>query len=323
MAVYRPHRQSLRRQVDSLVAQTIRDWRCEIAIDGGSDEDVSIVMECVAGDDRFNVTNYPNRVGFYRNFERALMQVEYDVDWIALSDQDDHWYGDKLEKLIPELESAMLVSGQARVVHEDLVDENVGRRTDRVWNGLFADILDNTITGSFSIFRASLLPLALPFPRPTDAAYHDHWLGICAAIAGEVKIIDECLQDYIQHDDNVLGETQSGGWIVRLGNWRARSGGFFSASYLAEHRWGWRVRVAEELLVRTPNLSQAVRADVEPFARGGLSLTLFVRSIMSVWKGEAPAGRVGALLVGATVAGLSANRRTIRTRMHKRRKHGP
>jgi hypothetical protein len=62
------------------------------------------------------VHEFPERLGFYRNFERILAAVDPSADWIALADQDDHWYPGKLETMAPALESHALVAGQARLL---------------------------------------------------------------------------------------------------------------------------------------------------------------------------------------------------------------
>ena len=54
----------------------------------------------MAGDERFVLSRSPRRLGFYRNFERALALVPRDADYVALADQDDAWHPDKLERLL-------------------------------------------------------------------------------------------------------------------------------------------------------------------------------------------------------------------------------
>jgi glycosyltransferase involved in cell wall biosynthesis len=301
MAVYRPDAAALKRQIDSLRAQSMGDWRCEIAIDGGLASDLAVVRSCVDGDDRFRVVNYADRAGFYRNFERAIEQIDYEVDWIALADQDDRWYPHKLENLVPLLDGAVLVTGQARIVTQQGTEMIDGGVTRRRWPGLFADLLDNTVTGSFCVFTPPVARAALPFPPPTDVAYHDHWIGACAAAVGTVRIIEDALQDYVQHDRNVVGESRNGRWLSRLADWRARAGGSFSLGYLADERWGWRVVIARALLERI-DVTPAVRADLDVFASGRISSPLVRRSLGALWKRRAPVGRVVALLVGAASA---------------------
>ena len=53
-----------------------------------------------SGDPRFLVSRSPERLHFYRNFERALTLAPTSADYVAMSDQDDSWHPDKLETLL-------------------------------------------------------------------------------------------------------------------------------------------------------------------------------------------------------------------------------
>ena len=63
-----------------------------------------LVAEIVGDDPRFEVIGWDDNLGFYLNFERLLLAVPDDAAWVALSDQDDRWYPDKLERLVPLLD---------------------------------------------------------------------------------------------------------------------------------------------------------------------------------------------------------------------------
>ena len=54
----------------------------------------------MAGDPRFVVSRSPERLHFYRNFERALALAPPNADYVAMADQDDFWHPDKLETLL-------------------------------------------------------------------------------------------------------------------------------------------------------------------------------------------------------------------------------
>ena len=57
-------------------------------------------LERQVGDDpRFVVSRSPERLGFLRNFERALSHGAASGGLISLADQDDRWHPDKLEAL--------------------------------------------------------------------------------------------------------------------------------------------------------------------------------------------------------------------------------
>ena len=88
----------LQDQLRSVLAQTYPALEI-IAIDDGSrDRTVDILREYAARDPRMRVTVNERNLGFIRNFEKGcrLARGEY----IALCDQDDYWFPDKIEKMV-------------------------------------------------------------------------------------------------------------------------------------------------------------------------------------------------------------------------------
>jgi hypothetical protein len=108
-------------------------------------------------------------------------------------------------------------------------------------HGLGPLIIDNCVTGSPSVMRTSLLRLALPFPEPTDAAYHDHWLALCADVDGGTGILPDVVQNYQQHGANVIGEELGRSLVTRFAKLQGTSGGGLARQldYLSQHRFGW------------------------------------------------------------------------------------
>jgi hypothetical protein len=211
LAAYRPQSELFRRQLISIQNQTVRTFTCLIGADGGMASVEELVRSVVGDDPRFTVIGFGTNVGFYRNFERILAESPSDAEWIALCDQDDEWKPNKLEVLISHLADTSMVSCQAR-----LTEYPSGRVLASSTNRRNVDPLvltiDNQFTGAFCVFRRELLDLALPFPvwnGPTAA--HDHWLALCATFAKGTRVVDDVLQDYVQHDSNVMGENETAG----------------------------------------------------------------------------------------------------------------
>lgn len=205
LAAYSPDPELLRRQLDSLRAQTVRDWECVISVDGDPAPVAALVATITDGDERFRIVGDGTRLGFYLNFERGLREAAARSEWIALCDQDDRWDDDKIERLLPHLAEVSLVSAQARIV--SYPSEIETGRTARRDNGPLFTVLSNEFTGSLCVFAPELLRTALPFPRvSTRVATHDHWLAVAAAAHRGTRIIDDVVQDYVQHDANVFGD---------------------------------------------------------------------------------------------------------------------
>ncbi len=276
LAAYKPDWDLFLAQLRSIQNQTHSRFLCLISADGGFADVRDFVARKFGDDDRFRVIGFPDRLGFFGNFERVLQHVPAEAKWVALSDQDDHWYPDKLEMLIPYLNDVSMVAAQARVVRRpgnDIVAESTQRRNVPL-GSLMAQ---NQVTGCLSVFRTEVLDLALPFPRlDTIAQVHDHWLAVCAMTADGVLVVSDVVQDYVQHGGNVLGEVGSRKGIAgSLGHVAAISRKFHgSASPLAMLRtandlsFGWRRAMADALRIRAAGGAQGLDGGVAAFESG-------------------------------------------------------
>jgi len=300
MAVYRPDEVLLARQVESIRKQTLADWDCLVGLDGPDPRTAELLRELTEGDDRFTIIEYQNNVGVYRQFERLLSQVPDDRRWVALSDQDDYWYPEKLERLTPVILSgdAASVSATGRVVTKS---GHVLGLTQRKEVGLKPLLLLNQVTGSLTVFHRALLQSALPFPEGGPLARHDHWLAVCAAALGSVRLTSDMLQDYVQHDGNAVGETKPSSlgalWALLRGN--------KTLDVVLDLPWRWRVAMAREMPQRFADAT--IARDVASVAAGSLSVRLLTELIGVSLRRDIPLG----LGVGFTVA---ATRRRWRSR---------
>ncbi|WP_193598126.1 glycosyltransferase [Microbacterium sp. YJN-G] len=299
LAVYRPSYELLARQIASIQKQTVCSWTCLIGIDGADMETRGIVDDLVGGDARFFVREYETNVGFYRNFERLLEGAPEGVSWVALSDQDDEWDPEKLERLLPGLAHADLVLGQVRVVDESRQD--VGGVSARRSVSLASEFFDNQVTGSACAFRAQLLRIALPFPEATDLAFHDHWLGVCAASGAGFAVVDLPLQMYVQHQHNVIGEERRAGLMDRVARTRGRGRATSTGPwrYISQHRWGWRVNMARRLLQAPVELGRGNLEFVSAVAEGRFSAVLLRDMTTAVASRQAPLLRTLSLAIGS------------------------
>ena len=109
MATFEPDLDTFSRQIESIRAQTHRNWVCVISDDCTSPERFAEMKALLDEDERFVARRSPQRLRFYRNFERALALAPRSARYVALSDQDDEWHPDKLETLLAELGDAQLV----------------------------------------------------------------------------------------------------------------------------------------------------------------------------------------------------------------------
>ncbi len=211
MATYEPPADLLRRQLDSIRAQTHGNWICLISDDCSSDRAFEDLLAQTEGDERFAVSRSPDRLGFYRNFERALSMAPGSSDYVAFCDQDDRWNTDKLERLIGGIGNAQLIYSDARIVSpaDELVRSSYWTERRNNHTNFASLLLANSVTGAASMFRREVLDDALPFPPRLARAFHDHWIALVAMARGELAYLDEPLYDYVQHEWAVIGHTQA------------------------------------------------------------------------------------------------------------------
>lgn len=212
MATYEPPLDLFRRQVESIRAQTHGNWTCVISDDRSSPERLDAMREVLVGDDRFLLYPSTERLGFYRNFERALALAPREAAHVALCDQDDRWYPDKLETLLRALDDG------SKLAYSDMriVDRRSAVISDTYWSyrrnnytNFGSLLMANTVTGAASLFRREVLDYALPFPPRLGNAYHDHWIALVAMALGRLTYVDRPLYDYVQHRGAALGHARA------------------------------------------------------------------------------------------------------------------
>jgi len=209
MATYDPPLELFRRQIESIRGQTHTDWHCYISDDHSGSDIFNQIRSIVGADCRFTMSRRATRLGFYRNFQCSLELVAPSQHaYVALADQDDRWYPDKLSVLLHELRPGVnLVYSDLRIVDTTgrISSESYWTSRSNNFTDYFQMFFANTVTGATSLFRAELLPQILPFPRSIGAAFHDQWISLVAMSIGEIAYVDQPLQDYIQHDSSVIG----------------------------------------------------------------------------------------------------------------------
>ena len=208
MATFDPPLELFERQIQSIRDQTHENWVCVIS-DDDSRPDLQARIRALIGDDpRFLFCPGPRRLGFYRNFERALELAPRQAELVAMADQDDRWHPEKLEVLREALGERHLAYSDTRVVDPDgevlaetYYDIRPNNQTD-----IGSLLMMNTVTGAATLFRRELLGQILPFPpRHGPHSFHDQWIALVALARGPLAYVDRPLYDYVQHRSAVLG----------------------------------------------------------------------------------------------------------------------
>ncbi len=207
----------LAEQIDSILSQTISDWRLLIRDDGSSDQTEKIIKHYVK---QFpykiiHILDTDINLGVTRNFERLM---EYSTaPYIMFCDQDDIWNPDKIETSLYKLHTMEEQYGSniPLLVYTDLsvCDEEGILMANSFWKYQGSDpflpldyakaLVQNNATGNTFIFNRMLCDCALPFPP--DAVMHDWWSALIALYLGKIDYITNQTLRYRQHSTNVSG----------------------------------------------------------------------------------------------------------------------
>jgi glycosyltransferase involved in cell wall biosynthesis len=152
-------------------------------------------------------------LGSTRNFEQAIRLCEGDL--IALSDQDDIWYPNRLQRS----EEEFVAHPQAGLVFSDadLIDEDNRPVGETLWQRLgFMGKLNRDlvarrfvllakhrfVTGATVVFRADLRDRFLPI---APGWIHDEWISLITAAFLDLRPIDQSLIRYRIHGSQQVG----------------------------------------------------------------------------------------------------------------------
>ncbi len=205
----------LEEQLDSIAVQSRLPDELLVCDDGSTDETVEI-LERFARRAPFVVRLEINRdnLGSTKNFEKAISLCGGEI--IALADQDDVWYPNKL-KLV---ESVFLGRPSVGLIFSDadVVDENQNSLGFRLWtsagftsawqkdvsNGQGTRVLlnRNVVTGAAMAFLSKFRDLVLPIP---EKWVHDGWIALLVSVFADLAFVREPLIRYRKHADQQIG----------------------------------------------------------------------------------------------------------------------
>lgn len=192
----------LAEQLDSILTQSYRNLELVIVDDCSRDGTMAILRDYALRDQRIRIVENESNIGFVKNFEKAISECQGET--VALADQDDIWFPEKIASLAAAIGDNWLIYSKVAVVNadgdiQDIAFPPVNRLEGRCPLSL---ILNNCVTGHTCLMRRELLDLALP--AMSEMPYHDQWLAIVASSRGKLKAGDEVLSYYRKHDDNAV-----------------------------------------------------------------------------------------------------------------------
>lgn len=240
----------IREQVDSILSQTIQDFELVICDDCSTDKTWDILSAYAAKDIRIKPYRNNQNFGFLKNFERVLTLCT--SDYIALSDQDDIWTEDHLERLLEGMDGKVqIVCGKPLFVDEQNRElpskydyfkmDYVPQTNEDHARHIFMN--RSTYQGASMLIKRDFLSIALPIPA--DVQFHDSWFAALACFSGGIIYVDEPGMRYRRYEKAATSQ------MMRQAPFRA-----FAAKVLVNHSLGDRLPMIRAIRERCVNLNK-------------------------------------------------------------------
>ena len=208
-------------QVESILLQLGEKDELIVSDDGSTDNTVKILESF--NDKRIKIFHHEKKAvkvpfllrskianHFYfaaRNFENALTKAQ--GNYIFLSDQDDVWLPNKIEKILPYLNEDRLVISDAWIVNSEL--EKIAELSKyRVYKkGFFTNIYirGGAPQGCVCAFTKKIKDFILPIPK--NVLTHDFWIGLLSELKFNSVYVPEPLILHRRHNSTVSGTEKS------------------------------------------------------------------------------------------------------------------
>lgn len=211
----------LKKQLDSILSQSYKNFELVICDDCSSDNTWEILNTYKVIDSRIKVFRNESNLGFKKNFEKSISLCSCEL--IALSDQDDIWLENHLEVLLKNIEGKSMSSGNTNIIDSEdkiLPHDSYTKRygysvlQDNISMLYFILMNKSPCQGASSLYRKKLLQKALPIPE--GVKFHDAWFSACACCVSGIGFTFTTITNYRLHGFNVSGKHEERKFINRL-----------------------------------------------------------------------------------------------------------
>jgi glycosyltransferase involved in cell wall biosynthesis len=214
----------LREQLDSLLAQSHREWTLYWRDDGSTDATVAILQDFAgrAGQGRcVHCAGPAERLRPTASFIALLRAVAPALgadDAVAFADQDDVWLPEKLARGLAALQNHLAGSRGApapalycaRQILVDAALHRIGLSAGLRRPAAFPAALTQNVTTGCTIMLNRAAARLVAGSRPPSATLHDWWCYLLVTAAGGAVLDDDAaVVMYRQHAGNMVGAPRS------------------------------------------------------------------------------------------------------------------
>lgn len=232
LAVYNGEKY-LRVQVDSIIAQTNREWTLYIRDDASTDSTQQIILNyCLKYDNIVAIKDTLGNLGCYENFRQLLRVVK--SDYYMFSDADDYWLPEKVqisydfilkkEKMYPNIPllvhcDKIIADSSLNIIHNS---GWISLKFDPDIISKFNHIPLHIAGGASSIFNDNIKEKYCDEESPFPTA-HDGWVALqTVRYGGKIFAIHKPLMIYRLHGNNTTSSVKTmqtfNGYIMKLFN---------------------------------------------------------------------------------------------------------
>lgn len=212
MATYNGER-FIKQQIDSILSQLADNDELIISDDASTDATLEIIA--AYDDPRIKVLHHEKDLSLCelpsasfrlaaQNFENALKVAS--GDYLFLSDQDDIWIDQRVEKTIELLKNCDLVMCNLQIINanNDVTNKKF-HKTNPIHRSLIYNVYNSNFLGCCMAFRREVLHYCLPFPEKLIG--HDYWIGNLVCVKGKSCFTSQPYHNYRRYDENVSTAT--------------------------------------------------------------------------------------------------------------------
>lgn len=190
--------QYIKEQLESILSQTVLPDEIIICDDCSVDDTVAIAIKELSNSKiSSSITVNESRLGFIKNFERAMGYCSGDI--VLISDQDDCWIENKIEVVLKEFNLGNNI--HLLINNQKLVDQGLNWYGETEFDSI--DRINSRhlyISGCCTSVSKNFIKFALPIDSQVQG--HDLWLHELASVLDVRKVTREPLQFYRRHGMN-------------------------------------------------------------------------------------------------------------------------
>ena len=191
----------LSEQLSTILSQSYDHLEVIVCDDGSTDRTLQIVKDFAAKDPRVKWYQNLKNLGFNKNFEKAISLTS--GEFIAISDQDDIWEVDKIQRLYDNIQTNLLIFSNSSLMDDSgtLLEDQLLSNFSLQDKSFKAYLLHNYTTGHTCLFRREFLDFILPLPA---VGYYDWWMGFIALYHQKITFLDQPLTRHRVHAGSVI-----------------------------------------------------------------------------------------------------------------------